>query len=53
LTRGSKDLIQEKMIVTVEPGLYIDGVGGMIIEDPNIVLKDHAERLTSSPHEWS
>ena len=50
--KGSKDILKENMAVTVEPGLYIDGFGGMLIEDTTVVIKGGAERLTAPPLDW-
>jgi Xaa-Pro aminopeptidase len=45
----SKDIIEEGMIFTVEPGIYIPGFGGVRIEDMVIVRRDSAEVLTTLP----
>ena len=38
-------------VVTVEPGIYLPGVGGIRIEDMVIVNEEGVERLTYSPKE--
>ncbi|MCX7911872.1 MAG: Xaa-Pro peptidase family protein [Dehalococcoidales bacterium] len=46
LSFSSEELLQEGMVFTVEPGIYISGWGGVRIED-TVVLKDgRAEPLT-------
>lgn len=42
----SKDVLQEGDVVTVEPGIYIDGWGGMRIEDDYLVTADGAVCLS-------
>ena len=37
--------------VTVEPGVYVPGLGGVRIEDVVLVGETSAERLTTPPHE--
>ncbi len=39
------------MVVTVEPGIYIPGLGGARVEDTVVVTKDSAEFLTHFPRE--
>ena len=42
---GVNQLIKPGMVITVEPGIYIPGFGGVRIEDDIIVTKDGAEIL--------
>ena len=46
---ASKDIIRKDMVITVEPGIYIEGKFGVRIEDMVLVEKNGAELLTHSP----
>lgn len=49
LSARSEDTLAEGMVVTVEPGIYLDGWGGVRIEDLVHVRRDGAELLSSLP----
>lgn len=44
-----EEIIQENMVITVEPGLYLPNWGGVRIEDLVVVRKDGCMNLTHSP----
>ena len=45
------DVFEENMIITVEPGIYLEGKFGVRIEDMIIGEKDGCEIITKSPKE--
>jgi len=47
----SADILKENMMMTVEPGIYIDGFGGVRTEDLVCVTKDGYENFTTSQKE--
>jgi Xaa-Pro dipeptidase len=50
--RMSKDMILEPgMVMTVEPGVYISGFGGVRIEDDVLVTKEGCRVMTRAPKE--
>jgi len=49
LSTESTDTIEVGQIVTVEPGIYVPGVGGVRIEDLAIVRPNGLEILTGFP----
>ncbi len=53
LSIRSRDRLGEGMVVTVEPGIYIPGVGGVRIEDTVRVGAARAERITYLPKKTS
>lgn len=46
---GRPDRLRKHMVMTIEPGIYFDGIGGVRIEDDILVTADGHERLNSLP----
>jgi Xaa-Pro dipeptidase len=50
LSPDSKDVLAAGNVVTVEPGIYLVGYGGVRIEDTGLVQKNGCEKLTKGPY---
>ncbi len=51
LGKGQREILQPAMVVTIEPGVYIPGLGGVRIEDMVAVTDTGYEVLTPTPKE--
>lgn len=49
LAEGDKTVLKENMIVSIEPGIYIEGVGGFRHSDTVLITKNSYEILTDCP----
>lgn len=46
---GVKQILEEGHVITVEPGLYYEGIGGVRLEDVVVVTKTGCKNLTKYP----
>ncbi|GFP27799.1 Xaa-Pro aminopeptidase [Candidatus Hakubella thermalkaliphila] len=51
LSPTSNGLLEEGMVITIEPGIYLPGFGGVRIEDLVYVKKDGGEIISQTPKE--
>ncbi len=49
LSTGSEDVLEENMVISIEPALYFPEIGGFRHSDTVLVTKDGFERLTEYP----
>jgi Xaa-Pro aminopeptidase len=52
LGKGDKTILEEGMVVTVEPGVYVEGLGGIRIEDDVVVTAQGCRDLTVAPRNF-
>lgn len=52
LARGQHSRLAPGNVITVEPGVYVEGIGGIRIEDDVLITSGGAEVLTSAPREF-
>jgi Xaa-Pro aminopeptidase len=53
LGKKDKTKLQAGMTITIEPGAYVEGVGGIRIEDTVLVTESGCEVLTPTPKEFA
>lgn len=52
ISRQRKQMLEENMVMTIEPGIYVKGLGGVRIEDDVVVTKNGCKVLTSASKEF-
>jgi Xaa-Pro aminopeptidase len=52
VAKGQKTLLASGNVVTIEPGVYVPGVGGIRIEDDVAVHQSGTEVLTRASREF-
>lgn len=51
LSSYSNTILEPNMVVTIEPGLYVPGIGGVRLEDTVVVTESGCDILTTLPKE--
>lgn len=49
IAEGSGDILEKNMLISIEPGIYLEGIGGIRHSDTVLVTEDGYETLTKYP----
>jgi Xaa-Pro aminopeptidase len=52
LGKGEQTVLCEGMVLTVEPGVYLEGFGGIRVEDDVLVTANGYDNLTTAPRDF-
>jgi len=52
LGKGEETVLHQGMVITVEPGVYLEGLGGIRIEDDVLVTANGCVDLTTAPRDF-
>lgn len=47
----ASNIVEAGAVITIEPGVYVPGVGGVRLEDYGLITEEGFEPFTESPHE--
>jgi Xaa-Pro aminopeptidase len=53
IDRGVADVLEAGMVITIEPGIYLEGRGGVRVEETVAITEDGCRPLTRLPHDLS
>ena len=51
IDQGVADVLEAGMVVTIEPGIYLEGRGGVRVEETVVITSDGCRPLTRYPHD--
>ena len=51
IDRGNDKKLKENMVISLEPGIYVEGAGGFRHSDTFLVKENGIERLTKDPRD--
>lgn len=49
VAEGSEEILQEQMVISIEPGIYLPGIGGIRHSDTTLVTRTGYDNLTRYP----
>lgn len=49
LRKNGVGVLEEGMVITIEPGIYLPGIGGVRLEDTIVITKEGFKNLTNRP----